>query len=241
MKRTVITLIAAIALVLAAAAAAADVKLEVGLEVTPTELQDTGYEAVSSDDLSLLRAGGDIRLDTGSVSGVHFVPLVGYRFGIDEGNPYYVLDTRLVTSDFIAGLRVRGWLLSWLGLFVEAHGGLFWARLRADLDSYYDGYAYDDSVGVRQRYEDDEFTWTAGGLGGVEVRLSPRWLKQRGVTWFDFGAEIGAGYIRRGTVAFKPVLKGGDEHSLPVGQTADWGDLNMSGWFVQLGVTFTFL
>jgi hypothetical protein len=239
MKRlTITTLIVAAALSLAATEAGADVKLEVGLQVTPTELQDVGYEAVSSDDLSLTRAGGDLRLDLGSVSGVHFVPLIGYRVGVDEGNPYYMLDTRLVTNDFVAGLRVRGWLLSWLGVFVEAHGGLFWARLGAEVD---DDYSYYQAAGVRERYEDDEFTWTAGGLGGVEVRISPRWLEKRGVTWFDFGAELGAGYIRRGAVAFRPELVGGDEHSLPVGQTADWGDLDMSGWFVQLGLTFTFL
>jgi len=167
------------------------------------------------------------------------VPFIGYRFGLDEGDPFHMIDTRIVTSDFLAGLRVRGWVLSWLGLFAEAHGGLFWVRLNGEVSD--DSYLYEEGAGVRDKYQDDEFTWTAGGLAGLEVRISPRWLKSRGVTWFDFGAELGAGYIRRGAVAFKPELSGGDEHSLPVGQTADWGELNMSGWFVQLGLNFTFL
>jgi len=240
MKRMTFTMIAALALLLFGGAASADVKLELGLQVAPTELQDRGYEAVSSDDLSLLRAGGDIRLDIGSSAGLRFAPFVGYRFGVDEGDPYYVLDTRIVASDFLAGLRVRGWMLSWLGLFGEVQGGLLWVRLRAEVDEY-GGYAYDPATGAREKYEDDEVTWTVGGLAGLEARISPRWLKKRGVTWFDFGAELGAGYLRRGAVAFKPDLVGGDEHSLPVGQTADWGDVNLSGWFVQLGVNFTFL
>lgn len=241
MIRIAIALAATTAIALAAVTAGADVHLEVGLQVTPTELQDPGFEAVSSDDLSLLRAGGDVRLEAGSVGGVHFLPLIGYRFGIDEGNPYYVMDTRIVTSDFLAGLRVRGWLLSWLGLFAEAHGGLFWVRLRADVDNSYDDYAYDAASGARNEYLDDQVTWTVGGLGGLEVRISPRWLEQRDITRFDFGAELGAGYIRRGALEFEPELQGGDEHSLAVGQTANWGDLNLSGWFVQVGITFSFL
>jgi len=239
MLRTTIAVTAAAALMLAVSAAAADLKLELGLEFTPTNLQDTGYEAVSSDDLSVYRAGGDIRLDTGSLGGIHLVPFIGYRFGYDEGEPYYELDTQIMTSDFLAGLRVRGWVLSWLGLFAEAHGGLFWVRLDGEIID--DSYLYGETAGARDRYQDDQLTWSAGGLAGVEVRISPRWLESRGVTWFDFGAELGAGYIRRGAVAFKPDLQGGDEHSLPVGQTAEWGEIDMSGWFVQLGLTFTFL
>ena len=240
MTRTAIAITVAAALLVAAHAAAADVKIELGLGVTPTELQDTTYEAVSSDDLRLIRAGGDIRLDTGSVGGIHFVPFIGYRFGYDEGYPLYVLDTRIMANDFLAGLRVRGWLLSWFGLFAEVQGGLLWVRFDAEVSDD-GGYMYDDLAGVRDTYHDDEVTWSVGGLLGAEVRISPRWLKQRGITWFDFGAELGAGYLRHGAVAFKPELGGGDEHSLPVGQTADWGEVNLSGWFIQLGVTFTFL
>jgi hypothetical protein len=229
-------------LLLIASPAAADTLLELGLGFTPTVVGDAGYEAVSEDDLAALRAGADIRFDVIKLGrGLHLLPLIGYRIGVDEGQPYYIMDTSIVTNDFVAGLRFRAWLLSWFGLFAEAHGGLLWARLRGDVDRDDDGYDYAEQAGARDEYLDDQLTWTVGALGGVEVRIAPRWLERRGITWFDVGAEVGAGYIWRGALEFEPELSGGDEHSLAVGQTADWGDLNLSGWFFQIGVTFSFL
>jgi len=213
--------------------------LELGLGVTPTMFHDPAYEAFSSSDLAVTRFGGDIRYEVATIAGhVRLVPLIGYRYCWDEGYPFDTLSTRLVTNDFLAGLRLRGWIGNWFGVFLEGHGGLLWARLRGEVDVGYDTYAYE---GARDEYADDQLTWTAGGLAGIEFRLSPAMLSRRGVERFSFGAELGAGYIGRGDIEFEPTLEGGDEHSLPVGQASSWGSVDLSGWMIQVGVTFSFL
>jgi hypothetical protein len=229
----------AAAVVVGATGAAADKHLEVGLALTPTIFHDQGYEAFSASDLAVTRFGADLRFEVATVAGhVRLVPLIAYRYSFDEGSPYDTLETRIKTNDFLAGLRLRGWIGDWFGVFLEGHAGLVWARVRGDVDVGYDSYDY---VGARERYTDEALTWSAGGLAGIEFRLSPAMLTRRGVERFNFGAELGVGYIGRGDLEIEPTLEGGDEHSLPVAQTADWGTLDLSGWMIQIGVTFSFL
>lgn len=212
----------------------ADTHMEIGVAATPTVVQDPALEAYSETDLRMGRFGGDIRLEVASFwRDIHLLPFIGYRGALDEGYPFGMIETGLKTHDFFAGFRLRGWFQPWLGVFVEASGGLLLARMTGDI-------SIDEGTGARSRYEDDQLTWSAGGLLGMELRLSPAMLTRRGVTKFNFGGEIGAGYVRRGDIEFSPELSGGDEHSLPVESTADWGDINLSGWVVQIGLTFSF-
>ncbi|MFO8070330.1 MAG: hypothetical protein R6V85_00525 [Polyangia bacterium] len=208
--------------------------LELAAALAPIVLQDAGYEAFSEGDLAQPRFGADVRYEAASFArGLRLVPLIAYRVGYDQGEPFDEIDTRLFVHDFLAGLRLRGWLLPWLGLFVEARGGLLYARVHGEVEDL-------GGPGVRERYEDDLLTWSAGGLGGIETRISPRWLARRGVRHFGFGAEISAGYLRRGNTEVSPELKGGDDNSLPLAQTAKWGTLNLSGWSIQTAVVFSF-
>ena len=214
--------------------AQADTHLEIGLAATPTVVQDPAREAFSETNLSMGRFGGDIRLEVASFwKNIHLLPFIGYRGAKDEGYPFGMIETSLKTHDFLAGFRFRGWFQPWLGVFLEASGGLLLAHMTGDI-------WIDEGTGERSRYKDDQMTWSAGGLAGMEFRLSPAMLTRRGVTKFNFGGEIGAGYTRRGDIEFSPELTGGDEHSLPVESTAEWGEINLSGWVIQIGLTFSF-
>jgi hypothetical protein len=220
---------------LAAATPAAAGQLELALGLSPTMIQDPAYEAFSDTDLSVTRAGLDLRYEVADLGrGLRLVALVGYRYSRDDGNPLQLLDTRLQTHDFLAGLRLRAWLSSWAGLFVEAQGGLLWAEMSADLEDGWYG------EGARDGYRDDRLTWQAGGLAGVELRLSPAFLVRRHVRRVGFGAEIGAGYLRRGELEFTPTVEGGDDLSLPLADPVSWGTCNLSGWFVQLAAVVSF-
>ncbi len=230
---TAITIIG-LALLAVSPGALADTHLEIGLAATPTVVQDPALEAYSEKDLRMGRFGADIRLEVASFwRDIHLLPFIGYRGAVDDGDPFGMMETGLKTHDFFAGFRFRGWFQPWLGFFLEASGGLLLARMTGDIWSA-------EGTGAKSRYEDDQLTWSAGGLAGMELRLSPAMLTRRGVTKFNFGGEIGAGYVRRGDISFSPELTGGDEYSLPVESTADWGEINLSGWFIQVGLTFSF-
>jgi hypothetical protein len=234
MIRVTAMTIIGLALLLVSPNAQADIHLEIGVAATPTVVQGPALEAFSEKDLRMGRFGGDIRLEVASFwRDIHLLPFIGYRGATDEGYPFGMVETGLNTHDFLAGFRFRGWFQPWLGFFLEASGGLLLARMTGDI-------WIDEGTGARSRYEDDQKTWSAGGLLGMELRLSPTMLARRGVTKFNFGGEIGAGYIRRGDISFSPELVGGDEHSLPVESTTDWGEINLSGWVVQVGLTFSF-
>ena len=212
----------------------ADPHLEVGFAASPVIIQDGGFEAFSEDLLRADRFGVDVRVEVATFwKNVHLLPLVGYRFALNEGRVYDMMDTRLATNDFFAGLRLRGWFQPWLGVFVQATGGVSLLRMGAEIDDV-------SGVGARSEYEDDAVTWSAEGLLGLELRLSPAMLTRRGVERFNFGGELSFGYVRKGAVGFEPDPTGGDDYSLPVEGTADWGELNTSGWVIQVGLTFSF-
>lgn len=234
MKR-VATLAALAALSLAALAAQAKTDgthLEIAAGVAPTFVQDPAYEAFSSDDLRASRVGGDLRVEALTSKIVRLVPFVGYRFAMDAGSPHGIMDTTLAAHDFAAGLRLRAWFRSWFGAFLQLEGGLTYLKMEGELlDMEAAG------PGVRTTYADDETTWLAGGLVGLEFRLPPRLLAKRHVDWLGFGFEIAGGYLRRGDVRFEPTLGGGDEHSLAVSSAPDLGEINLSGWVVQIAFT----
>ena len=223
-------------LALASHRAEADEHIELALGVNPTVLQDEAYEAFSGTDLAYTRFGADARFEVVDLGkGIRLVPLIAYRFGYDNGGLYDFLDNRIKMHDFLVGLRLRGWFVSWFGVFVEAQGGLFWAQTQMTIESGTTGTA------SRDRYHDSSLTWCAGGLGGLEFRLSPRWLARRGVRRFGFGVELGAGYLRRGDLEMEPRVAGADEHAIPLAQGPSFGSLNLSGWSVQAAVSFSFL
>ncbi len=203
MIRVTAMIIIGLALLAVSPGALADTHMEIGLAATPTVVQDPALEAFSEKDLRMGRFGVDIRLEVASFwRDIHLLPFIGYRGAMDEGYPFGMIETGLNTHDFFGGFRFRGWFQPWLGVFLEASGGLLLARMTGDI-------RIDEGIGARSRYEDDQLTWSAGGLVGMEFRLSPE-------------------------------LVGGDEHSLPVESTADWGEINLSGWVIQIGLTFSF-
>jgi hypothetical protein len=225
-------LLAAIAAASAASARVDGVHLEVAAGVTPTFVHDPGYEALSRDDLRAERFGGDLRVEVAKFGHFRLAPYLSYRGAIDEGEPYGVVDTRLDAHDFAAGLRLRTWFLSWLGAFLQAEGGITYARVGGELIGM-EGVG----PGVPTEYSDKAATWLAGGMLGVELRLPPAVFKRRNVDWLGFGLEIGGGYLRRGEIDVAPTLAGGDENSLATAGTEGWGSVNLSGWTVQVMLT----
>jgi len=213
--------------------------LELGLDLSPTFLQDKNYEAFSSDRLSSLRLGADLRFEVGDVDGFAFLPMVGYRYASDSGTMRSMVKNDLTLHDVLVGLRVRKGLQSWLAVFAEVSGGMLYADLDSRIQSQSD-YRVTGDMGTRDRYQDHQFTWSACGLAGLEFTLSKKWLESRNVDSFNFGGEIGAGYIRRGDIGFRPGLEGGDENSLHAAEEPSWGDVNLSGWLIQIGLEFRF-
>jgi hypothetical protein len=236
MKRTLSLCILAAALVAAASASANSdgVHLELAGGLTPTFVQDPGYEAFSEDDLRAERLGADLRVEVVKLGYFRLVPFVSYRGAADEGSPHRIMDTTFAAHDFAAGLRVRTWFRSWIGAFLEVEGGVSYVKMSGELEDV------DDSApGMRADYSDKAATWLVGGLVGVELRLPPAIFKRRNVDWIDFGLEIGGGYLRRGEIDFSPDLGGGDDNSLALADPADWGGLNLSGWTVQFMFTIS--
>jgi len=208
------------------------VHLEIAGGVAPAFVHDHAYEAFSDDNLRAERFGGDLRVEVGKLGYFRFVPYVSYRVAVDAGSPYGVVDTHLGMHDFSGGLRIRTWFRSWIGAFAAVEGGATYVTMGGELYS-----DQDTGPGARTEYSDRAATWLVGGLLGVELRLPPAVFKRHGVDWIDFGLELGGGYLRRGEVDLAPKLEGGDEHSLEVGGSADWGGLNLSGWTVQAMLT----
>lgn len=236
MKRFVCYPILIIALFAALPVAEAE-PFEFGFAFTPTFIHDSRYEAFSGDHPTALRYGGDIRVGAGAVGGFEFLPLVGYRGAADSGNPYGIIDSDLFVHDLFAGLRVRKPVLPWLAVFVEVTGGVVWINLDATQDS--DQAVGSGELGARQDYSDSQITWSAGGLAGLELRIPKKFLTSRGVEKFGFGGHVGAGYLGRGEVSIEPELESGVDNAIPA-ETAPWGDVNLSGWFLQVGVSFRF-
>ena len=234
MKKLLVSMAVVGALLALGRDAAADVKLELGIDLSPTLLQDPAFEAFSSDDLRSDRFGGDLRLQVASLgNNIKLLPVVGYRVSLDEGDPFYQMETVLQTHEAFAGLRFRGWFKPWLGAFIQVTGGACWAVVEGGIETW-------EGEGAREDYSAEAVTWTVEGLLGVEFRLSPAFLARRGVTRFNFGGEIGVGYNRKGEMEVTPKLEGGDENSLPVRQTEPWGAVNLSGWVAQVGITLSF-
>ena len=231
MKRMKLSIITAAALTMASLQAGAE-PLEIGLALTPTFVQDDAYEAFSEGDLAATRFGLDLRSEILHIRGFRIVPFVAYRTAFDDGNPYGVVKTEVAMRDFLAGIRVRKGLATWLFVFAEASGGLLWVDMS--------GKGQSNSLDVKERYWDDQTTWSVGGLAGLETRISRNWLRSRGVRWFNFGVELGAGYVRRGDMTFDPELESGEEYDLPTESSGSWGEVNLSGWLIQIGACFKF-
>jgi hypothetical protein len=205
--------------------------LEVAAGITPTFIHDHAYEAFSRDDLRAERFGADLRVEVVKLGHFRLVPYFTYRGAVDDGAPYEIMNTSFGAHDFAAGLRLRTWFRSWIGAFLQAEGGVTYVKMDGTLNGG------SGSPGMRSEYSDKAATWLVGGLLGLELRLPPAVFKRRGVDWLDFGLEIGGGYLRRGEIDLDPALEGGDENSLELADTADWGGLNLSGWTVQVAFT----
>ena len=223
--------------VLFVAAPAAAEHLELGIAAGPTFMHDESYEAFSSDTMTLGTYGLDIRSELGSVKGVEFVLFVGYRFGMNQGTIDHMLDTELYSHDFRLGLRVRKDLISWLGIFVEAHGGVLLGFMNASLSGAWNG---NTTLGTQDTYEDMAATWTAGGRLGVETHFSRPWLASHNIKRFCFGGEISVGYDAHGDLDFDPTLSGGGDNAIDTETLGSWGGLNPSGITLQIAGSFYF-
>jgi hypothetical protein len=238
MKRLLATVSLCAMLISGIAPANADQRLELSLALTPTFASDERYEAFSEDDLSLFRVGADVRFLVANIGGFKFIPFLSYRYARDGGEPFYIIDTDLDTHDFAAGLRVSKNLLSFLGVFAEASGGVLLADMSGSLLDRYVGNYYDYD-GSPQDYNDRQWTWMAQGLAGLEFSIPEKWLKSRGVNKFGFGVELAFGYTGRGKVDFEPKLEEASEYQIET-RTTPWGKVSLSGWTTQVAATFKF-
>jgi len=212
----------------------ANTHLELGLTANTVIVHDEAYEAFSPDKLTMNRYGLDLRVEVFEFAKrFHLLPVIGYRFSQDTGNPYNIIDTKIQTHDFDAGIRLRAWITPWLGGFAQVTGGLMLTQMTGTIES-------DGQTSMKTEYSDSQTSWALSGLLGAEVRFSPLLLEKIEIRKFNLGAEISAGYVRRGNVKFSPTVDGGDKHSLDIVQTADLGSLNLSGWVIQFGITLSF-
>ncbi len=232
MKRLFLFITLVAALYLNSNSAAAE-PLEINFAMTPTMLQDSAYEAFS-DDLSHLRVGVDIRFEVANIDGFKLLPLIGWRIATDSGYPYQVLDTELLLNDLFIGLRIRKGILPWLGVFLEAQGGLAWVDIQAQTGMYENG-----PLALRQDYEDNHLTWAAGGHAGLDLQIPKSWLRKRNVHKFGFAGELSAGYLRKGSIDVDPKLESGPDNAITA-TSQPWGNVNLSGWTIQFAISFRF-
>ncbi len=211
--------------------------IELSVGASPVFHQDPALEAFSSDDLNTIRAALDARVQVLNLNGFKLLPTIGYRYATDMGSPYHVLDTELDIHDFVGGLRVRKGIFSFAGVFLEATGGVTLTKMNAEpsFNGEYTAGSYD-----RGDYKDQQVTWVATGLAGLEFYLPKSWMVSRGVKRFNFGAEIGAGYARRGNLEFNPDVTNDQDYAIDM-QTSPWGELNLSGVVFQIGACLKFL
>jgi hypothetical protein len=237
MTRTRWILSATIIATLAWTKAASAEKLELAFLGTPTFMHDKNTEAVSSDGLNTWRFGVDLRTELLDPETFSIAPLVSYRFGADSGYLTPMTDTEIATHDLLAGVRLRRRLLPWLTLFGEVEAGAQIVRLDADMGVYSN---YGDSIDSRFTYTDRAATWSAGILVGVETHLSRPRLEAKGNDWFCFGGELAFGYLRHGNLEIDPTLDGGGDTAITTVSAGSWGDLNLSGFVLQAGVSLYF-
>lgn len=223
---------------LCASPTAAKPHIELGLNITTTTVLDNRYEFFSSDYLVQDTYGFDVRVEVLEIKKIlHLLPIISYRYGSSYGSPMLVgdyMDTILESHDLEVGLRMRGWLLPWLGAFAQLHTGVTHLNMSGELSN-------SDNPGMRTTYECTKNKWNIGGLAGVEFRISPKVLKRANINRFNFGGEIGVGFLKRAKTNFNPELTGGDENSLDSVQTVDFGHIDFSGVVFQTGMTLSFL
>lgn len=215
------------------AASASAEHLEIGLAATPTFILDESYEALSSDEhLAIGTFGVDIRSQLADVRGFQFALFLGYRFGSDTGTMYNALDTEFFSHDFRLGLRVRKDIISWLGIFAEAYGGVLLGYMNGTLNTA--SYYLDNNLGLQDTYEDHHPTWSAGGQIGLEMHFSRAWLASKNIKRFCFGGELGVGYSAHGDLEFDPTLSGGGGSAVETQSLGKWGSVNTSGITFQI-------
>lgn len=221
-------------LLLVASSARAE-RLEVGLAVSPLLVLDNHYEAFSSGNRYAVSGGLDVRSEVVNLGGFRLAPFIGYRYAADSGEPHSVLETELRVHDFILGVRVRKGLTSWLGVLLDVKGGMLYADLEGELAEMY----YDEDLDSRRRYAEQQLTWFAGAGAGLEFQISKSWLRSRGVRRFGFGGDVSIGYVKRGDLDLDPQLESSDENGIKA-ETLPWGNVDISGLSLQLGVCAKF-
>lgn len=231
-----IVLFITLTVLLMSIAVSAKPHLEVGAMGTSTTVLDDCFEFFASDYMVLGSYGFDLRVEVAEVKErLHLLPFVTYRYGNSYGAPMITddyMDTSLDVHDLDVGLRVRSWFLPWLGGYVQLYTGLSHIKMKGEIDQYEEGMHY--------LYEDSKNKWNLGGTFGVELRFSPALLKKHNITRFNFGGELGVGFVKRGQTNFTPTLDGGDEFSLNDVQTVNFGDIDLSGVVFQFGFNFSF-
>jgi hypothetical protein len=238
MRHLILSTLTVIIMGLAGTEVAAE-PLEIGLALTPTVMQDESFEAFSSDYLRAARVGIDIRAEVADPGGFKIIPFVGYRIASSDGQPYDILKTELLTHDFMIGLRIRKGILPWMSAFAEVSGGLLLGVMSTSPGESGGEMNFGGPVD-RTDYTDNQSTWSVGGIAGLEFHLAKTWLRSRGIKRFTFGGELAGGYVRRGDLEFDPELEKGEDNSLAMNTMGSWGEVNLSGWMIQIGLSFKF-
>ncbi|MBN2342296.1 MAG: hypothetical protein JXX29_14670 [Deltaproteobacteria bacterium] len=241
MRYLMLTILTAVTIVSISATALAKPHVEISALGTTNTILDDSFEFFAIDTMVHDTWGVDVRVEVLEIKDVlHLLPFVAYRYGASTGYPEWVtgtVQTDLATHDLDVGARMRGWFLPWLGAYAQLFTGISHIQMEADATS---DYAY-NTIGSRHLYRDDKTKWNLGATVGMELRISPRLLKQHGITRFNFGGEMGVGFMKRMTTNFNPSLEGGDDLSLDRADTVNFGDIDLSGVVFQFGLTVSFL
>ena len=218
--------------------AAADRHLEVGGYLTTTTVLDDSFEFFTTDYMVLDHWGLDLRAEVLEIRDtLHLLPFVSYRYTSTNGSPmltYEPMDTALSMHDVDAGLRGRVWFLPWLGAYTQLYTGISRVFMSGEINN-------GGESGMLNEYRDKSTEWNIGAGLGVEVRLSPWLLEKSNIRRFNFGGELGVGFIKRTETKFNPTLEGGDDLSLTNVHTTQFGSVDLSGVVFQMGLTISFL
>ncbi|MBN2719401.1 MAG: hypothetical protein JXX14_26355 [Deltaproteobacteria bacterium] len=218
--------------------AMADRHLEAGGYLSSNTVLDDSFAFFTQHKMVLNQWGVDLRAEVLDVKDtLHLLPLISYRYATSDGSPYIggsEMGTTLNAHEVDAGLRGRVWFLPWMGGFAQLQTGITHVQMKGEIDNH-------GQTGMYNRYSGNTNEWNLGATMGVEFRISPWQMERMGIKRFNFGGEIGVGFVKRTAANFTPTLEGGDDLSLPSVQTVDFGNLDLTGVVFQLGMTISFL
>ena len=215
----------------------AEPRLELGVAVSPVFVHDDAWSLFSPSDNAMMQFSTDLRVRAVTFANtVSVLPLISFRTGQQRGHLWVdtvKLDTGIRIHDLSGGLRVRGWIRPWIGAFAQAELGASFIEMRAKQNNAH-------SNAQSRRYTDDKAKFLFAGWLGVEGRMPPEWLAQRGVRRFNLGLELAAGIVKRAETVFKATADYGDDLALAPRSPVNFGHIHLTGFALQFGINLFF-